>query len=228
MPTVKNDKIKFVLNILLPCVMMPAVVIFGSLYLKGEEYALSSLVIALLSLILFVCGFESKKTGTRRLVIVSVMVALSVVGRFIPLFKPITAITVITAVVLGPQSGFLTGAFSALVSNIYFGQGPWTPFQMFAWGIIGFIAGLLSKPLNKSRAFMLVFLVLSGVAYSFIMDIWTVLWYNQGFNLKMYLAALASAVPHTVMYSVSNVIFALILAKPFCDKLNRVKIKYDI
>ena len=228
MRVIRNKNIRSVLNIIIPCVLMPAVIIFGSLYAQGKQYALTSLVLALMSLVLFICGFESQKTGTRRLVIVAVMVALSVAGRFIPLFKPITAITVITAVTLGPQAGFLTGAFSALISNIYFGQGPWTPFQMFAWGILGLIAGLLSKPLNKSRTLLLIYLVFAGIAYSFIMDIWTVLWYNEGFNLKMYTAALISAIPHTIMYSVSNVIFALLLAKPFCDKLNRVKIKYDV
>jgi energy-coupling factor transport system substrate-specific component len=228
MRVITNRPLKTALNITIPLVLIPAVVIFGSLYLQGEKYALTSLIITLLSLVLFVCGFESSKTGTRRLVIVSVMVALGVVGRFIPLFKPITALTVITAITLGPQAGFLTGALTALISNISFGQGPWTPFQMFAWGILGLIAGFLAKPLNKSKPLLLIYLLFSGIAYSMIMDVWTVLWYNQGFNLQMYLAAIVSAIPHTVMYSVSNIIFALLLAKPFCEKLNRVKIKYDI
>lgn len=224
----ENEKLKRTLTVVLPCVLMPIVVIGGSFYAHGQSYALSTLVLTLLSLVLFICGFEGKKTGTRRLVIVSVMVALSSVGRLIPIFKPVTFIVVITGVTLGPQAGFLTGAFSAVISNISFGQGPWTPFQMFAWGMLGFIAGLLQKPLNKSRALLIVYLVFSGVFYSFIMDIWTVLWYEQGFVTDLYKAAIISAIPYTIVYSVSNVIFALLLAKPMCEKLNRVKIKYGV
>ncbi len=228
MSLTKNEKLKRVFSFLLPCVFMPVVIIIGSLYAGGQGYALLSLIVALLSLVLFICGFESKSTGTRRLVIVSIMVALSAVGRLIPVFKPVTFIVVITGVTLGPQAGFLTGAFSAVISNITFGQGPWTPFQMFAWGMIGFVAGLLSKPLTKSRISLIVYLVISGVLYSLIMDVWTVLWYEQGFVAELYKAAVISAIPVTAVYSVSNVIFALLLAKPMCDKLNRVKIKYGV
>ena len=228
MSLTKNEKLKRVFSFLLPCVFMPVVIIIGSLYAGGQGYALLSLIVALLSLVLFICGSESKSTGTRRLVIVSIMVALSAVGRLIPVFKPVTFIVVITGVTLGPQAGFLTGAFSAVISNITFGQGPWTPFQMFAWGMIGFVAGLLSKPLTKSRISLIVYLVISGVLYSLIMDVWTVLWYEQGFVAELYKAAVISAIPVTAVYSVSNVIFALLLAKPMCDKLNRVKIKYGV
>ena len=79
------------------------------------------------------------------------MVALSVTGRFIPFFKPVTALTVLTAVYLGGEAGFLCGALSAVISNFWFGQGPWTPFQMLAWGMIGLFAGLLASPLKRSR-----------------------------------------------------------------------------
>lgn len=228
MSLLMSEKLKKVLSFVLPCILMPVVIIIGSLYAGGKGYALLSLIIALLSLVLFICGFESKSTGTRRLVIVSIMVALSAVGRLIPIFKPITFIVVITGITLVPQAGFLTGAFSAVISNITFGQGPWTPFQMFAWGMIGFVAGLLSKPLNKNRVYLIIYLVVSGVAYSMIMDVWTVLWYEQGFVPELYKAAIISAIPYTVIYSVSNVVFALILAKPMCEKLNRVKIKYGV
>ena len=75
------------------------------------------------------------------MVIAAVITALCVVGRFIPFFKPIAALTIIAAVYLGGETGFMVGAMAALMSNFYFGQGPWTPFQMLAWGMIGLIAG---------------------------------------------------------------------------------------
>ena len=156
------------------------------------------------------------------------MIALSIAGRFIPFFKPVTAITILTAIYLGGEAGFLVGSFSALLSNFYFGQGPWTAFQMLAWGLIGLFAGFLAKPLEKSKTALLVYGVLSGIAFSFIMDVWTVLWYNGSFNISLYLAALTTAIPHTVLYAVSNFIFLLLLSKPFGEKLNRIKIKYGV
>ena len=180
------------------------------------------------ALLLFVSGFEKKKTGSRRLVIVSCMTALCIIGRFIPFFKPITALTIITAIYLGGEAGFLVGALSALLSNFYFGQGPWTAFQMLAWGMIGLFAGFLSAPLKRSRSLLLLYGSLSGIFYSFIMDIWSVMWYAGGINWNLYLAGLVTALPHTIMYLVSNFVFLFFLAKPFGEKLQRVKIKYGV
>ncbi|MBQ7364556.1 MAG: ECF transporter S component [Clostridia bacterium] len=187
-----------------------------------------NLFVAILAIALFIAGFEKKKIGTRRLVIVFVMIALSVAGRFIPFFKPVTALTVIIAIYLCGEAGFMVGAFSALFSNFYFGQGPWTPFQMLAWGFIGLIAGFLAHPLKKSKVFLLIFGVLSGVAFSAVMDVWTVLWYNDGFDMTLYLSAIVTAIPHTVLYSISNFLFLFFLSKPFGDKLQRIKIKYGV
>lgn len=227
---IRSARLRRILGIVLPFVAIPAVVLCFSLLSSGDNYALASLLVTLLALVLFSCGFERRKTGTRRMILVAVMTALSVVGRFvfmaIPGFKPITALVVITAMYLGGEAGFLTGALSALISNFYFGQGPWTPFQMLSWGLLGLLAGLLARPLKRSRILLSVYGVFAGVAYSFIMDVWTVLWYNSGFNPALYVAALGTALPYTVAYALSNVIFLNLLARPFGEKLERVRVKY--
>lgn len=228
LPVIKSAKLRRFLGIFLPFVLMPVcVILFAG---SSRFYALNILLITIMSLLVFLCGFERRKTGTRRMILVAVMTALSVIGRFIfvalPAFKPITAITVITAVYLGGEAGFLTGALSAAISNFYFGQGPWTPFQMLAWGLIGLLAGFLNKPLRKSRIALSIYGIFSGVAYSFVMEIWNVLWYNGSFNPALYQAALAAALPFTIAYAVSNVIFLNIVARPFGEKLDRVRIKY--
>lgn len=228
MLTIQNKRVRTLLRFVIPFVLIPAVAVLGTLVFDEKKHLFISFFVAVLSVLLFLSGFEKKATGTRRMVIVAVMIALCVVGRFIPFFKPITAITVITAIYLGGESGFLVGSLSALLSNFYFGQGPWTAFQMLAWGLIGLVAGFLSNPLRKSRAALLTYGVLSGVVFSLIMDIWTVLWYNDNFDLTLYLAALATALPHTALYSVSNFIFLWFMAKPFGDKMNRIKNKYGI
>lgn len=228
MLTIQNKRVRTLLRFVIPFVLIPAVAVLGTLVFDEKKHLFISFFVAVLSVLLFLSGFEKKATGTRRMVIVAVMIAMCVAGRFIPFFKPVTAITVITAIYLGGESGFLVGSLSALLSNFYFGQGPWTAFQMLAWGLIGLVAGFLSNPLRKSRAALLTYGVLSGVVFSLIMDIWTVLWYNDNFDLTLYLAALATALPHTALYSVSNFIFLWFMAKPFGDKMERIKNKYGI
>ena len=225
---IKNSRIRGILKILIPFILIPAVAVAGVLLFDEKKHIWVSLSIAVASLFLFFAGFEKKVTGTRRMVLVAVMTAISVLGRFIPFFKPVTAITVISAMYLGSEAGFLVGALSALLSNFYFGQGPWTAFQMLAWGLIGWFAGVIANKLKKSRALLLTYGVLSGVAFSFIMDIWTVLWYNNGFDMNLYMASVISAIPHTILYAVSNFVFLYLLAKPFGSKFERIKLKYGV
>ncbi len=228
MIVIKNKGVRNALKILLPFVVIPLLVLLSGTVFKGKQYLFISALVAVCALLLFAAGFEKKKTGSRRLVLVSAMTALCIVGRFIPFFKPITALTIITAVYLGAESGFLVGSLSALLSNFYFGQGPWTAFQMLAWGMIGLIAGYLASPLKKSRALLLIYGALSGILFSFIMDVWSVLWYAGELNLTLYTAGLLTALPHTALYTVSNLIFLWFLARPFGEKLERVKIKYGV
>ena len=211
---------------------IPLVVLLGATVFQGKQYAFLSLAVALLSCVPFFLSFERKKQSGARLILIAVLTALSVLGRMLfyvlPGFKPVTAMVVITAMYLGSEAGFMTGALTAVISNFYFGQGPWTPFQMFTWGITGFLAGLLARQLKGSRVFLCVFGALAGVLFSLCMDVWTALWADGTFQVSRYLAALASSAHFTLIYAVSKVIFLLILAKPIGKKLQRVLEKYGI
>lgn len=226
MVEIKNSSLRRLLRILIPALLIPLAVAASALLPTGRQYLFFSFLVASLAVLLFIAGFERKEIGTRRMVLVSVMIALSVVGRFLPFFKPVTALTVIAAIALGGEAGFMVGAFSALLSNFYFGQGPWTPFQMLAWGLVGLFAGLLSGALRKSRVLLLLFGVLSGVAFSAVMDLWTVLWYSESLTPSLYLSAFLAALPHTALYALSNFLFLFFLEKPFLRKLDRIRIKY--
>lgn len=223
---------KKVIKYLCVFLLAPLIVLCGVFFLGDRKYAFVSLALSVVACIPFFVSFEKGKNDARRIVIIAVMTALSVAGRFvfapIPFFKPVTAIVIITAIYLGAEAGFITGAFSAVVSNFYFGQGPWTPFQMFAWGLIGFLAGLLAKRLVESKVLLIIFGALSGVVFSFIMDVWTTLWADGTFNIARFIASITTAAPFTVVYMVSNVIFLLLLTKPIGRKLQRLKTKYGI
>lgn len=223
---------KKVIKYLCVFLVAPLIVLCGVFFLGDRKYAFVSLALSVVACIPFFVSFEKGKNDARRIVIIAVMTALSVAGRFvfapIPFFKPVTAIVIITAIYLGAEAGFITGAFSAVVSNFYFGQGPWTPFQMFAWGLIGFLAGLLAKRLVESKVLLIIFGALSGVVFSFIMDVWTTLWADGTFNIARFIASITTAAPFTVVYMVSNVIFLLLLTKPIGRKLQRLKTKYGI
>lgn len=222
---------KSVLKYIFVLILIPALVIAGALVYPERSYAIVSLAVALLACVPFFISFE-KTSSTRRLVMLAVMTALSVAGRFIfapiPFFKPVTAMVVIAGMYFGAEFGFLTGALSAVISNFYFGQGAWTPFQMFSWGIIGFIAGILSSQLVRSKILLVIYGALAGVVYSLIMDIWTVLWMDGMFNPARFSAAVITALPVTLKYVISNIIFLIILAPLFGKKIERLKQKYGI
>lgn len=211
-----------------PFVIVPILAVVGGLTFREKRHIIISAGIAVLAFMVFAAGFEKKTTGSRRMVIASVMIGLCFAGRFIPFLKPISALTIIAGIYLGSETGFLVGSMTAVLTNFYFGQGPWTAFQMLAWGLIGFGAGAFAEKLKSSRGVLLFYGIFCGLAYSWIMDIWTVLWYGEGFQIKLYLSALVTAVPYTVSYVVSNVLFLSVLFKPFSEKLERIKTKYGV
>lgn len=213
-------------------VFIPLTVLAGALLLEQNRYDIVMLLVAVLSIVPFFLRFEHKRQNVRELVLVAVMTALSVAGRFlfapVPGFKPVTAIVIITGLYLGWEAGYLCGSLTALVSNLYFGQGPWTPFQMAIWGLIGLFAALLAKQLCASRILLCIYGVFSGVAYSAFMDVWSTLWYDGYLNIARYLALLITALPFMALYAVSNVLFLLMLTGPIGRKLTRIKTKYGL
>ena len=220
------------LSYLIFCLVIPTVVLGGVWLFRDRQYVWIYLCDAVLSCVPFFIHFEKSENDTRKLVLIAAMIALSVIGRIIftpvPGFKPVTAMVVITAMYFGSEAGFMTGSLSALISNFCFGQGPWTPFQMFSWGILGFIAGIIARQLRENKVVLAIYGIVSGVLYSFLMDVWTVLSADGYFNFSRYLAAVAAAAEFTVIYAVSNVIFLLVFAKPIGKMLERIKVKYEL
>lgn len=121
-----------------------------------NQTALLTLVVVLASIGVFFASYEASRPRLRDIMPTVVLAALAAAGRIlfapIPDFKPVSAIAIIAGVAFGRKSGFMVGALAALASNFFFGQGPWTPWQMYAWGLVGYGAGLLAMVPAKRRA----------------------------------------------------------------------------
>ncbi len=225
-------KLRKILSYGIMCIGMPLAALGGAMLFENKQSAWVSMCIAVLACIPFFLRFEKKQNNTARMVIVAAMVALSVAGRIVftalPGFKPVTALIVLTGMYFGSESGFLTGALTAVISNFYFGQGLWTPIQMFVWGVIGLLAGVFANPMKRSRIVLLIGALLSGVLFSLLMDVWTVLWMDGAFRLARYLTAVAASGYFTVIYAVSNALFLLLLKPPIGAVLERIRTKYNV
>ncbi|SCJ09179.1 Predicted membrane protein [uncultured Clostridium sp.] len=202
-------------------------------YFQTENTALLTTLAALAALLPFFMQMEFKRLRARDVMPVVVLSALAVVGRWLcaplPNFMPVTAIVIVAGLVFGRQSGFLTGALSALVSNFYLGQGPWTPWQMYAWGVAGYLAGLLAPLLAHKGAWRVyLFGACASLLYGAILDSWFVISYVQPFTIEGALAAYAAGLAFNLSHIASTLLFLLLAWQPWRRKLERIKIKYGI
>lgn len=214
--------------------LMPVTIWLGT-YLGGtRQYYVTSLFILLECMIPFAVLFEGRKPMARELVIISVLCALAIAGRAIffmlPQIKPVLAVVILSAAALGCETGVLVGAVTMLVSNLLFAQGPWTPWQMFAMGMIGGLAGLMfcNKPWKTNRIALCSFGVISAVIiYGVIMNLSTAVLYNSELNISIVLAYLVSGFPMDCMHGIATAVFLWLGAKPILLKLERIQRKYS-
>jgi len=225
-------------SLLVIFVLIPATLYLGTTMTGRAHYFISTLIIIEIMLPFFF-AFEHRRPQARELVTIAVMCALSVASRVlvqIPAFKPILGIIMISGIALGAEAGFLTGAVSAFASNFFFSQGPWTPWQMMAYGIAGFLAGLLfhkKRPFPGkpwlSAAVLAVFGFLATVLVTgplldtcsiFTMGIRV----TPGFVLAVYSAGF---VPNLILGCATAVTMFLV-GKPLLGKLDRLIQKYGM
>lgn len=233
---VKRKRIKTIISILIIILVIPAVIIFGMLQWDDRRYYLISMLVILIALIPFALIYEGRKPQARELVLVAVMAALAIAGRvafyMVPQFKPSLAIIIITGISLGRDAGFICGALSAFVSNMFFGQGPWTPWQMLAFGIIGFLAGIIFKETSDRKHELALICIFGGVSafiiYGLIMDTASVFMFGSEPNIDAFIAMYASGLVFNAIHAAATVIFLMLLGKPMLKKLRRVKIKYGM
>lgn len=215
--------------------VIPATILFGVFFLNDRKYYFISLLIVIYTMLPFVMIFESRRPRARELIVIAVLAAIAVAGRaaffMLPQFKPVVAVVIIAGVCFGAESGFLVGAVAGFVSNFFFGQGPWTPWQMFCFGIIGFLAGILFQKgiLKKTRAALCIYGGLSTFfIYGGIIDIGSLLIFTSHFSWKALMATYITGFWFNMVHAVATVFFLYFISQPMIEKLDRIKIKYGL
>ena len=215
---------------------IPLTIFAGVAYLGNQHYNITALLVLAECMLPFFLVFESRKPKARELVIIAVLCAIGVAGRsaffMLPQFKPVLALVIIAGVAFGGETGFLVGAVTMLVSNILFSQGPWTPWQMFSMGAIGFLAGVLFRKglLRRSRGSLAVFGAFSAVViYGGIMNPASAIMYSAAnLNWHVLVAYYISGLPMDLVHAAATVLFLLVAAEPMLEKLDRIKVKYGL
>ena len=226
-------------GIILPLIVMliavPLTIFIGMYFFNDSKYLFISLLIILECIAMFFGVFENRHIKTREQVLLAVMCALAVMSRtvfyMLPQFKPMMAIVIITGTALGAESGFLVGAVSVFISDIIFGQGPWTPWQMFSMGAAGFLAGILfgRNIIPRNRLSLSVYGFLAAILiYGGIMNPASMLMAHIEPTVENLAAFYLSGLPFDIVHAISVAVFLYIAAKPFLKKLERVKLKYGL
>lgn len=218
---------------------IPAAIFFGIYFLNDRSSIFIGCCIICLAMVPFAMMFEDRHPQARELLMIAVMATIGVVGRaaffMVPQFKPTAAVVIIAGVSLGAEAGFLTGAVAAFVSNFFFGQGPWTPWQMFAMGMIGFLAGVLfAKQKNTANRTLhrILLSIFGGAAafgiYGFIMDFSSIVTATQAISKELIVARMLSGLPFNLIHGAATTLFLLVLSDPMERKIQRVRKKYGL
>lgn len=227
-----------VVSIVAVLALIPATIWFGVARLGDKKYFFISLLVLLEAMLPFFVSFEDRKPKVRDIVTLAVMCALAVTGRtaffMLPNFTPVMAIVIIAGVAFGCEGGFITGAMTMFVSNFIMGQGPWTPWQMFAMGLVGFLAGLFFagssvRTRNMTKLGLCIFgALICIVVYGGIMNPASVIMWQPNVNFSMIMASYVTGFPFDLAQATATVIALWLVARPFLEKLDRVRIKFGV
>ena len=225
-------------SIIVSCIffllLIPLTIVAGMLLLDSRKYYFISLAVIIETLVPFFVMFESRRPAAKEVVIIAVMCAIAVVGRvafeMLPQFKPVAAIVIISGIMLGGEAGFLVGATSAFVSNFFFGQTPFTPWQMLAFGLIGFLSGVIyRKGMPEKKLWLCVFGFVSVVIiYGGILNPVSVILGQPDVTAGMILTAYATGFAFDIVHASATAIFLYFIARPMGEKLSRIKKKYGM
>lgn len=192
-----------------------------------------TLLVALLAVGLVFASFEASRPPLRQLMPTAVLAATAAAGRVlfapVPDVKPVSAIAIVAGAALGRRSGFMVGAVAALVSNFFFGQGSWTPWQMYAWGLVGYLGGVFAdRGLLERGGVLYAWGFLSALVYGAILNGYYVLGFVRPLTWPSVLAAYAAGFPLDCVHGVATAAFLAAIWLPWGRSIRRVVCKYDL
>lgn len=217
---------KSVSLLVLAVAVLGLMVIFAS-----KNYLLFSFGFLILTLGIYFWRFEKSQHNSREIVFIAIICALAVVGRIIfaalPAVKPELFILIMGAIVSGPETGFLMGTIIALTSNMYFGQGVWTPWQMFGLGVIGLVSGLMMNK-NVPTWLLVIWGFASGFILGWIMDIYYIIGFVNPITVKSILTSILASFYFDFVHALFTAVLLLFVGKRWIKLFNNYKIKYDL
>lgn len=205
-----------------------------STFWADKHYLTISFIMLLVIMAPFFIGFERKKLKAEEMVIIAMLSAIAAIGRVpfaaIPSVQPTSFVIIMSAFTFGGDVGFMVGSIAALVSNMILGQGPWTPWQMFSWGMMGFTAGILrNTKFMNTKIGRCMFGAIWGFLFGWIMNLWGVLYLDSSsLTWKVYLASCIASFKFDLNHAVSNVVFLSLFSTRWIKILDRIKIKYGL
>lgn len=201
---------------------------------SAATWQISSAVLLLVTLAAGFAWFERSKPPARIVATVAVLAAFAVIGRIIfapfPNVKPTTDIVIIAGFALGAEPGFIVGALAALVSNFYFAQGPWTPWQMFAWGMCGLFGALLARMSrgDMGRLPLSLCCALAGLGYGVILNFGSAVNLASSDVFTSYWVYQVGSLPFDVAHAIGNFVFCLLAGAILLRMLRRIQRRSDI
>ena len=224
----KSNRYLVSVSILIVILLVASIVLF-----QYKAYLLLSFVIIGCIMLPMFARFEMREIGGREIVMLAMLAAIAAVGRVpfagLPSVQPTTFVIIMVGLVFGAESGFLVGAVAAIVSNIFLGQGPWTPWQMYAWGMIGMTAGLLRNTWWMSKLWgKCLFGFVWGYLFGWFMNIWIVVGNLESFSWEFFVGIYVASIYFDLAHALSNVFFLLVFGVSWIRILERFKKKYGL
>lgn len=203
------------------------------LFFQHNAYLLVSFVIIACTMIPFFARFEIRKITGREVVILAILAAIAAVSRVpfagLPSVQPTSFVIIVTGLVFGAESGFMVGAIAAIVSNFFLGQGPWTPWQMYGWGMMGMMAGLLRNTWWMKKMWgKLIFGFIWGYLFGWFMNSWIVVSNIENMTWEFFISIFVGSLYFDLAHGISNVFFLLIFSTSWIKIMNRFKKKYGL
>jgi|SRR5690625_1536847 len=202
-------------------------------FFQYNAYLLLSFIIIAMTMLPFFARFEIREISTREVVILAILAAVAAVSRVpfaaLPSVQPTSFVIIVTGLVFGAESGFIVGAIAAIVSNIFLGQGPWTPWQMYAWGMMGMSAGLLRNTWWLKKMWgKILFGFVWGYLFGWLMNLWIIVSNIENFTWKFFVSIYVASIYFDLAHSLSNVFFLIVFSGSWLVILNRFKRKYGL